>query len=156
MQISDSGGFLAHASICMGVDTPASSGRFGTPACWNTRAGCLSEKPMSISTSNRHERGGTTDESTFTDERLAMQAGVFAVDAEGRKHRYSRARDTVYVTRDGELEHVERLTGRDVDEWLAYVRFKVGLVDEWFHESLTAVDVAERLSDAVAAASGGE
>jgi hypothetical protein len=104
---------------------------------------------MSTETPAGVESTGTTDAQTARVERRALRAGVFGVDAVGCKHRYSRRRDTVYVTRDGALEHVEELNGRDPADWIDYVRFKRGWVDQWFHEELGPVAALQRLSNAV-------
>jgi hypothetical protein len=47
-------------------------------------------------------------------------------DAADRQHTYRTADETVHVVCDGDRVHVERLDGRSVDEWMAFVDTRVG------------------------------
>jgi hypothetical protein len=47
-------------------------------------------------------------------------------DAADRQHTYRTADETVHVVCDGDRVHVERLDGRSVDEWMAFVGERVG------------------------------
>jgi len=90
-----------------------------------------------------------TDHTDDVDEDLALMTGIFGVDAEGYDHRYSRVRDEVYRTRDGELERVVDLEGRSVEQYIEFVAAEVGWADEWFFESgNVGIAGARRLADA--------
>ena len=109
---------------------------------------------MTESTSRHLERGGTTErtDTDHTDEAdadLVFMTGIFGADAEGYDHRYSRVRDEVYRTRDGEVERVVDLEGRSVEQYIEFVAAEVGWADEWFFESGTCgIAGARRLAGA--------
>jgi len=111
---------------------------------------------MNANATPAQESAGTTEGRTATetetdavDEELVFMTGIFGVDAEGYDHRYSRVRDEVYRTRDGNLERVVDLAGRDVREYITFVARSVGWADEWFFETGTCgLKGAQRLADA--------
>lgn len=47
-------------------------------------------------------------------------------DAADRSHVYRTRDETIHVVADTERVHVERLDGRSVDEWMAFVDTRVG------------------------------
>jgi hypothetical protein len=100
------------------------------------------------------ETSGTTEgrinsETDDIDEDLVFMTGIFGVDQEGLDHRYSRVRDEVYRTRDGEIERVVNLDGRDMQEYIDFVATEIGWADEWFFETGTcSVQGAQRLGSA--------
>jgi hypothetical protein len=99
------------------------------------------------------ETSGTTEGRADTehdvDEDLVFMTGIFGVDAEGYDHRYSRVRDEVYRTRDGQLERVVDLESRDVEEYIEFVAGEIGWADVWFFETGTCgIQGAQRLADA--------
>jgi len=90
-----------------------------------------------------------TDHTDEVNADLVFVTGIFGVDAEGYDHRYSRVRDEVYRTRDGELERVVDLEGRSVEQYIEFVAAEVGWADEWFFESgACGIAGARRLADA--------
>jgi hypothetical protein len=109
---------------------------------------------MTESTSRHLERGGTDgrtdiDHTDEADADLVFMTGIFGVDAEGYDHRYSRVRGEVYRTRDGEVERVVDLEGRDIEDYITFVAGQIGWADEWFFESGTCgIAGARRLADA--------
>jgi hypothetical protein len=109
---------------------------------------------MTIDTPTGVQPSGTTErtDTDHTDEAdadLVFMTGIFGVDREGYDHRYSRVRNEVYRTRDGEVERVVDLEGRDVEDYITFVAGQIGWADEWFFESGTCgVAGARRLADA--------
>jgi hypothetical protein len=113
----------------------------------------LPESSMNAYTTTGVETSGTTEGGTDTehdvDEELVFMTGIFGVDAEGYDHRYSRVRDEVYRTCDGDLERVVDLEHHDVQEYITFVERSVGWADEWFFETGTCgIEGAQRLADA--------
>jgi len=109
---------------------------------------------MTTNAAAEHQSSATTERtadehSSDIDEDLVFMTGIFGVDAEGYDHRYSRVRDEVYRTRDGELERVVDLEGRDIEDYITFVAAEVGWADEWFFESgNVGIAGARRLADA--------
>jgi len=109
---------------------------------------------MTTNAAAGHQSSATTERtadehSSDIDEDLVFMTGIFGVDAEGFDHRYSRVRNEVYRTRDGEVERVVDLEGRDIEDYITFVAAEVGWADEWFFESgNVGIAGARRLADA--------
>lgn len=78
---------------------------------------------MSESTTRREKRAGTTDDSTD------LPRGLIGIDAEGARHEIDPMTRTVFVHREGHVEHTEELGERDVTEWVAFVDERRGWDD---------------------------
>lgn len=78
-------------------------------------------------------------------------AGVIGVDQNGIAHRYSRGRNTVYMTRNRQCVRVERLDeyDGDIDDWIDFVESDVGWRDIWYSDGVSGVfALAARLESA--------
>jgi len=65
------------------------------------------------------------DEQRSTD----LPLGLIGTDAEGATHEIDPADRTVYVHRDGDVEHTEALDDQPVMDWVAYVESERGWDD---------------------------
>jgi hypothetical protein len=75
-------------------------------------------------------------------------APVFGVDANGCKHRFDEATGDIVVTRDGEIDTVERDVGRErVGDWITFVGRERSWIDVWWHDK--GVDTLTRLGKAM-------
>jgi len=61
--------------------------------------------------------------------RTDLQNAPLGIDAEGRVHEINPVAQMVVVRDDSLVEHREALDGRDVSEWIAYVREECGWRD---------------------------
>jgi len=61
--------------------------------------------------------------------RTDLQNAPLGIDAKGRVHEINPVAQMVVVRDDSLVEHREALDGRDVSEWIAYVREECGWRD---------------------------
>lgn len=54
---------------------------------------------------------------------------AIGTDETGATHHFASAEQTVYVVADGEIGHVERLDGRPLTDWTAFVAERRGWTD---------------------------
>jgi hypothetical protein len=98
---------------------------------------------MSESTTQREKRAGTTD-------RTDLPRGLIGVDAEGARHEIDPTTRTVFVHREGDVEHTEALGERDVSEWVAFVDERRGWDDLRYADDPLA-GLAESVAEVVEA-----
>ena len=79
-------------------------------------------------------------------EQEATEAGVFGVDAKGRKHRFHRGTATIIVTRGDDVVHTEQLSRENVPQWIDFVTDAAGWDQVWW----STEDLGEQMSQSMA------
>ena len=80
-------------------------------------------------------------------EQEAKEAGVFGVDAKGRKHRFHTGTATVIVTHGDDIAHVEQLAREHVPQWIDYVTDACGWDQVWW----STEDLGKQMAQSMAA-----
>lgn len=101
---------------------------------------------MSIQDSTGVETTGTTD--GIDAPAAEALPTIFGVDGDGAAHHHDEWNDRVAVIEaDGTVHHHD-LEGRDLSEWVAYVRAERSWTDEWHDETITGADESRRVAAA--------